>query len=474
MSTPLFPAAAQLEVDPTCAIFPMMDDAEYAALRDDIAEHGLREPLWVYRGKLIDGRNRLKACMELGIEPITREWDGEGSLVALVVGLNLHRRHLTASQRAMVGVHVERQFAIEAKGRQRAGAIAGGKRSGEARGGKVVARLPQPSRRDPRSREHAAEIVKSSPRYIQQAKRIAEADPDLGVKVLAGEVTLPQARREVERARSRAEFAAKAASAPAVSADWSVVHGDCRDALPTVAAGSVRLVVADPPYGLDVDYGPGFDDDPTESEYLALARSWLSAIVPVLTEDASVWLVLPFERDWRLIAICVDELGLTFKQRITWHEKFGVCCSRKFARCSRALLWFTRHAERFVFNAQDPRVREVSVRQAIGDSRAHPGGKVCTDVWEFPRLAGTHAERVPDVPTQIPLGLVERIVAATSDPGDLVLDPFCGSGTSGVAAARLGRRFVGVERNPEYIEIARTRIRAAIAGVALPDDAAGS
>jgi hypothetical protein len=87
-------------------IFPMMSDAEFAALVEDIREHGLREAIWTHDGKIIDGRNRFKACEQLGIKPAFRKWDGKGSLISFVVSLNLHRRHLNESQRAMVAAKI--------------------------------------------------------------------------------------------------------------------------------------------------------------------------------------------------------------------------------------------------------------------------------------------------------------------------------------------------------------------------------
>ena len=84
-------------------IFPMMTDAEFASLKADIAENGLREAVWLHPdGRVVDGRNRYNACTELGIAPEYRTWNGDGSLVSFVVSLNLHRRHLNESQRAMV------------------------------------------------------------------------------------------------------------------------------------------------------------------------------------------------------------------------------------------------------------------------------------------------------------------------------------------------------------------------------------
>ena len=84
-------------------IFPMMTGAEFASLKADIAENGLREAVWLHPdGRVVDGRNRYNACTELGIAPEYRTWNGDGSLVSFVVSLNLHRRHLNESQRAMV------------------------------------------------------------------------------------------------------------------------------------------------------------------------------------------------------------------------------------------------------------------------------------------------------------------------------------------------------------------------------------
>lgn len=83
-------------------IFPMMNASEYESLKADIRAHGLLEPIWLHDGMIIDGRNRYQACVELGVEPTYRKWDGNGALVAFVVSLNLHRRHLSESQRGMV------------------------------------------------------------------------------------------------------------------------------------------------------------------------------------------------------------------------------------------------------------------------------------------------------------------------------------------------------------------------------------
>src|SRR5262245_58355928 len=114
-----------MEFHPVANIFPLMEGTEFEALKADIAANGLREPIWTFDGQIVDGRNRYRACQELGIEPATCEWNGRGSLVKFVVSLNLHRRHLTSSQSAVVALEVGPWRAKEAKGRKQA---AGGDR----------------------------------------------------------------------------------------------------------------------------------------------------------------------------------------------------------------------------------------------------------------------------------------------------------------------------------------------------------
>jgi site-specific DNA-methyltransferase (adenine-specific) len=155
--------------------------------------------------------------------------------------------------------------------------------------------------------------------------------------------------------------------------------------------------------------------------------------------------------------------GLHPRAWITWYETFGVNNANNFNRCSRRLLYFVRSPRQFVFNPEA--VNRLSDRQAkYNDKRADPNGKIWDDVWginpPIPRLVDNDAERIPDFPTQLPLALLRPIVGCASYPGDLVLDPFSGSGTTGAACIELGRRFVGIELSDRYAELSRQRLAA--------------
>ena len=121
-------AAAQL--------LPAMASDEFDALVADIREHGLRAPITTLNGTILDGRSRYAACRAAGVEPRFEEWEGEGSPVAFVLSLNLHRRHLTASQRAAVAAEAEDLFKAEAKARQEATRF-GSDRTGAPRSGRA-------------------------------------------------------------------------------------------------------------------------------------------------------------------------------------------------------------------------------------------------------------------------------------------------------------------------------------------------
>ncbi|MBD3251070.1 hypothetical protein GF380_01180, partial [Candidatus Uhrbacteria bacterium] len=200
-------------------IFPMMTPDEFESLKADIQANGQREPIWTYQGQIIDGRNRHKACEELGIRPEVKEWNGQGSLVAFVVSLNLHRRHLTPMQKAAVAVDMLPMLEAEAKERQLR--TAENREKAEKEKNLVVEKIPQQDsdseferlhdavhdalvvaaledhakkEQENKSREQAAQLVGTNARYVSDMKRYKEESPAVYEAAKSGKVNGSQAK----------------------------------------------------------------------------------------------------------------------------------------------------------------------------------------------------------------------------------------------------------------------------------------
>lgn len=241
---------------------------------------------------------------------------------------------------------------------------------------------------------------------------------------------------------------------------WTIMEGDCVEGMASMKAGSVSLVVADPPYNIGIDYGRHYDDSMPSDRYDAFSVDWLNEAYRVLADDGTLWLIIG--HDWaRQVSLRAEDVGFHLKQPLVWYESFGVNCARGYNLCSRMMYWFVKRHERFAWNPEA--VNRPSDRQAkYNDRRADPDGKTWDNVWginpPIPRVPGTSNERIPDFPTQLPLSLVRPIVGAHSNPGELVIDPFSGSGTTGCACIELGRRFTGFELSPKFADLSRKRL----------------
>ncbi len=164
---------------PASNLFPMLNDAELWELAEDISQHGLKEPIEIYEGLILDGRNRWVGCVRAGVAPRTVTWQGP-SPTAHVISKNLRRRHLDPSQRAAVAAEALPLFEVEARERQ-------GARTD------LLAFVPEGAKGN--ARDFAADAFDVSPRYVQDAKRLRHDDPEAFERVKAGEVSLPDARR---------------------------------------------------------------------------------------------------------------------------------------------------------------------------------------------------------------------------------------------------------------------------------------
>lgn len=269
-----------------------------------------------------------------------------------------------------------------------------------------------------------------------------------------------------------------------------VHHLDCLAGLAEMSADYVDLAFADPPFNIGYDYDT-YDDRRAADDYLRWSQNWIAAVVRVLKPNGAFWLAIGDEFAAELKVLCTRDLGLHCRNWVVWFYTFGVHCTRKFTRSHAHLLYFVKNPRSFTFNADA--VRVPSARQLVyADKRAEPKGRLPddtwmtppdlppdtptrdgfvlrpqdipdrfpprSDTWYFPRVAGTFSERRGWHGCQMPEQLLGRIIRACSNKGDLVLDPFAGSGTTLAVAKKLGRRFVGFEMSESYANNIEARL----------------
>lgn len=176
------------EPHPAAAIFPLMDGIDLAGLVDDVRSHGLLEPIVLHEGRILDGRNRLRACEQAGVEPHFVEWVANGlTPTEWVVSMNLHRRHLTTGQKAALALDLLPALEAEAKEREREAGRRFGKGSPET---------DDPIADAGRSDEKAAELVGVGRTTVATTKAIQQRDPEIVNRMRAGELNVNQAARE--------------------------------------------------------------------------------------------------------------------------------------------------------------------------------------------------------------------------------------------------------------------------------------
>lgn len=233
-----------------------------------------------------------------------------------------------------------------------------------------------------------------------------------------------------------------------------LVNGNCLKLLPKVKAESVDLVFADPPFNIGYQYDSYHDKQP-KAKYLAWTKTWVNLCRLVLKPTGSMFVAIGDDYAANLKLI-LDDSGLHFRNWIIWRYRFGVHCNTKFGRDHTHILYYTKAKRGYTFNAGDIRVR--SLRQTkYRDKRANPAGRVPGDVWTFPRVCGTHRERV-NHPCQMPEAVLSRIIRAASNVGDVVLDPFAGSGTTLAVSRSLARVGIGFELSKQYFRVIKNRL----------------
>ncbi len=246
--------------------------------------------------------------------------------------------------------------------------------------------------------------------------------------------------------------------------DTQAYVGDCRDVLESLPErGNVDLIFADPPFNWSVAYEQ-WDDSMPREDYEEFTRAWLDKCIDVLAPHGSMWVNIPDDSAAEIV-MHLKQRGMHMINWCIWHFRFGQHRDGGFINSKVHALYFAKDRKKRTWNGDA--VLEQSDRAAIyGDKRTmakskNQGMRVPMDVWYgkyWGRIQGNNKERRPQHQNQIPEVYLERVILACSNPGDLVLDPFLGSGTTLTVARAHGRRSIGIEYSPETANSAWQRV----------------
>ena len=245
----------------------------------------------------------------------------------------------------------------------------------------------------------------------------------------------------------------------------TIMQGDCIAAMNTLPEASVDMIFADPPYNLQLEGElvrpnntkvDAVDDDWDKfadfASYDRFTEAWLKAARRILKDDGTIWVIGSYHNIFR-VGTKLQDIGYWMLNDVIWRKTNPMpnFRGRRFTNAHETMIWCAKSKDsRHAFNYE--------AMKALNDDL-----QMRSD-WLLPICSG--GERLKDSkgrkghPTQKPEALLHRVILAATKPGDVVLDPFFGSGTTGAVAKRLGRRWIGIERDPAYIDLARKRIAA--------------
>jgi DNA modification methylase len=273
--------------------------------------------------------------------------------------------------------------------------------------------------------------------------------------------------------------------------EWNKLYNhDCIEGMSQIPEGSIDLAFADPPFNIGYKYDV-YEDRMKAEEYLEWSKKWGAALVRTLKPDGTFWLAIGDDFAAELKLMFQRELGLVCRSWVIWYYTFGINCKYKFSRSHTHLFHFVKDRKKFTFNTEE--IRVPSARQLVyGDLRADSRGRLPDDTWilrpqdapgsftpeedtwHVPRVCGTFKERAGWHGCQMPEKVLQRVIVACSNPGETVLDPFGGSGTTLIVAKKLDRRFIGFELSKGYAKRVQTRLASTHVGDPINDPSATS
>lgn len=246
------------------------------------------------------------------------------------------------------------------------------------------------------------------------------------------------------------------------SDEHQVWHGDVLATLDSLPNGTCELIFADPPYNIGKKYNGFLDKWPSDEAYVEWCQEWLEKAISKLSPDGSLY-VMTSTQSMPYLDIYLRE-RMTILSRIVWHyDSSGVQAKKYFGSLWEPILHCVVDPKRYTFNADDIRVeaRTGAKRKLIDYRKAVPteyaSTKVPGNTWYFSRVR-YRMEEYENHPSQKPESLLERIIRASSNPGDTVLDLFSGTFTTSAVAKKLDRKTIGIEADEEYVGVGLRRL----------------
>jgi adenine-specific DNA-methyltransferase len=246
---------------------------------------------------------------------------------------------------------------------------------------------------------------------------------------------------------------------------YAIFCGDCRDLMQRIPDASIPLTITSPPYNIGKEYEQPL---PLE-EYLRWSERWIGDVHRITAEAGAFWLNLGYvsmpdrAKAIPLPYLLWDRIPFYLLQEVVWHYKAGVAARKSFSPRNEKFLWYVKDRENYTFHldaVRDPDVKYPNQKKN-GKLKCNQLGKNPGDVWHFAKVTSgadrSSKERTPH-PAQFPLAVIDRIIKACSNPDEVILDPFLGSGTTIESALRAGRCAIGFELNEQYVDVAAQRI----------------
>lgn len=449
---------------------------DLAPLMDSIQALGLLHPVLINEDLLlIAGERRLESCKRLG-------WT---EIPARIVSLdeiraqhdeNVMREDFLPSE----AVAIKRALEEEERAKARQRMSEGGKLSKKGiRGGDSPHLMPG------KTRDILAAHAGMSSFTLQRAEEVvaaAEMDParygDLVEEMDARRRSVNGVYQKLKARQRMVEHQTEPPVTP-TELDAMILGGDCRETLKSLRSESVHLVVTSPGYNL----GKEFEQKQPLDDYLEDMIPILKELYRILAPNGSLcWETGNYVEDGEVFPLDIffypifKKLGLRLRNRVVWHFLHGLHASNRFSGRYETVLWFTK-GDDYTFNLDAVRVpskypdkRQYKPGSDYGVLSGNPLGKNPSDLWEIlaqewetglwdiPNVKSNHPEK-SDHPCQFPVELVERLVLALTDEGDVVLDPFGGVGSSVIAAVKHGRMGIMCEQELRYIQTAQERLR---------------